>query len=141
MNSGAGAFTVDISIDMEAVVGPSDIQVNCSYVADPGDLLFGVNLKAFSEGMFKTIATFSPMNSALPAFTTDGQYLVNRSNLTNPNGGSNIATLTFSQIVCEDETVYQCEVDYQDGDTGMVPSPLPTASTNLTVKCMYVRII
>ena len=118
------------------VVGPSDVEVNCSYVRDPGDVLFLISLKAFSEGTYNTIATFLPTNAFPPAFTPGGQYLENRANLTNPTGGTNTATLTFSQIECEDETDYQCEINYLDGDTGDSPSPLPTASTNLTVQGM-----
>jgi hypothetical protein len=82
------------------VVGPSDVEVNCSYVRDPGDVLFLISLKAFSEGTYNTIATFLPTNAFPPAFTPGGQYLENRANLTNPTGGTNTATLTFSQIEC-----------------------------------------
>lgn len=134
--SGAVGLTITMNNHTVGVVGPSDVEVNCSYVTDPGDILFLISLKAFSEGIYNTIATFSPTNSFPPSFTPGGQYLVNRANLTNPTGGKNTAALTFSQIECEDEKEYQCEINYQDGGTGVVPSPLPTASTNLTVKGM-----
>lgn len=136
--SGAVGLTITMNNNIVGVVGPSDVEVNCSYVTEPGDLLFLISLKAFSEGTYKTIATFSPTNAVPPQFTLGGQYLVNRANLTNPTDGINTATLTFSQIECEDETDYQCEINYQDGGTGAVPVPLPTTSTNLTVKGMHV---
>jgi hypothetical protein len=76
------------------VVGPSDVEVNCSYVRDPGDVLFLISLKAFSEGTYNTIATFLPTNAFPPAFTPGGQYLEYRANLTNPTGGTNTATIS-----------------------------------------------
>ncbi|CAG2232533.1 unnamed protein product [Mytilus edulis] len=42
--------------------------------------------------------------------------------------------MTFDEVACEDENDYQCEINYQDGATGDAPSPLPFASTNLTVR-------
>ena len=134
--SGALGLTITMNNNIVGVVGPSDVEVNCSYVIDTGDVLFLISLKAFSEGKYNKIATFSPTNTFLPKFTPGGQYLENRANLTNPTGGTNTATLTFYQIECEDETDYQCEINYLDGGTNDIPSPLPTASTNLTVPGM-----
>lgn len=134
--SGALGLTITMNNNIVGVVGPSDVEINCSYVKDTGDELFLISLKAFSKGTYNTIATFSPHNTFPPAFTPCGQYLENRANLTNPTDGTNTATLTFCQIECEDETDYQCEIKYLDGGTGDSPSPLPTASTNLTVQGM-----
>ena len=121
---------------IQAVQGPSDFQLNCSFTEKPGDVVLLITLKALRDSMFKTIATFTPSNIGTPpAFTPDGSYLIGRANLTNPTIETRTATLTFFQVECEDETDYQCEVNYQDGLTGTTPPmSLPFASTNVTVK-------
>ncbi|XP_071175400.1 cell adhesion molecule 3-like isoform X2 [Mytilus edulis] len=117
------------------LLGPSSVQLNCSYDADTGDVLFLINFKAFIRGAFRNIVSFSPPNiGASPLILTDGFYLVGRVTLTNPTFVSTTATMTFDEVACEDENDYQCEINYQDGATGEAPSPLPFASTNLTVR-------
>jgi hypothetical protein len=64
-------FNISMNNNIVGVVGPSDVEVNCSYVRDPGDVLFLISLKAFSEGTYNTIATFLPTNAFPPAWISD----------------------------------------------------------------------
>ncbi|XP_052062653.1 cell adhesion molecule 2-like [Mytilus californianus] len=121
--------------NMLGLLGPSTVQLNCSYDIDTDDVLFLINFKAFIRGTFRNIVSFSPPNIGGAALIlTDGFYLIGRVTLTNPTFASTTAIMTFNEVDCEDENDYQCEINYQDGTTGESPSPLPLASTNLTVR-------
>lgn len=137
--TGSSALNITMNQNILGLLGPSSVQLNCSYDADTGDVLFLINFKAFIRGAFRNIVSFSPPNiGASPLILTDGFYLVGRVTLTNPTFVSTTATMTFDEVACEDENDYQCEINYQDGATGEAPSPLPFASTNLTVRGKYI---
>lgn len=112
------------------LLGLSDVQVNCTYVTDPGDVIFLVTMKTRINDTFKSIASYSPSGGS-PQFLPDGYYLIGRADLT---FNVKTATINFTEIVCEDENEYLCEINYQDGGSGDTPSPLPSTSTNLTIK-------
>ncbi|XP_063416749.1 mucin-3B-like [Mytilus trossulus] len=133
--AGSSALNITMNQNILGLLGPSSVQLNCSFDTDAGDVLFLINFKAFIRGAFRNIASFSPPNFGAPALIlTDGFYLIGRVTLTNPTSASTTAIMTFDEVACEDETDYQCEINYQDGATGDAPSPLPFASTNLTVR-------
>ncbi|XP_076109506.1 uncharacterized protein LOC143078528 [Mytilus galloprovincialis] len=133
--AGSSALNITMNQNILGLLGPSSVQLNCSFDADTDDVLFLINFKAFIRGAFRNIASFSPPPfTAAAQLLTDGLYLMGRVNLTNPTFASTTAIMTFVEIACEDENDYQCEINYQDGVTGDAPSPLPFASTNLTVR-------
>ncbi|XP_071175290.1 uncharacterized protein [Mytilus edulis] len=112
--------TEAINVQMQAtpsdgILGQNYLQLRCSYTTVAGEFVAGVNIQAKINGQFKTIATFYtpsvPLNASL---TTDGNYLTDRVALTNPTTTSltDSALMQFSEITCEDEKEYMCQVAY-----------------------------
>ncbi|XP_063439479.1 uncharacterized protein LOC134720850 [Mytilus trossulus] len=99
----------------EGILGPTSVQLKCSFTTVTGEFVTGLNIKAKSktDGQFKTIARFNtptvPLNASL---TPDGNYLTDRVTLTNPTSSLFFALIQFSELACEDETEYMCQVAY-----------------------------
>ncbi|CAC5421726.1 unnamed protein product [Mytilus coruscus] len=112
--NGIESITVQIqATPSEGILGQTSLQLKCSYTTVT-EYVTGVNIQTKINGQFKNIATFNtpsvPFNATL---TTDGNYLTNRVTLTNPTSSStDSALIQFSQIACEDENEYMCEVAY-----------------------------
>ncbi|OPL20930.1 hypothetical protein AM593_06995, partial [Mytilus galloprovincialis] len=109
------------------------LQLICSYTAVTGEFVIGVNIQAKINGQFKTIARFNtpslPLNASL---TDDGNYLKDRVTLTNPTTiSTDFAVMQFSEIACEDETEYMCNVAYT-GSSGSATEN--SGVTNISVK-------
>ncbi|CAG2256332.1 unnamed protein product [Mytilus edulis] len=71
----------------EGILGPSSVQLRCSYTAVTGEIVTGVNIQAKINGQQSD--TYQPTAS----LTTS-------------------ALMQFSQIACEDEKEYMCQVAY-----------------------------
>ncbi|CAC5377952.1 CD22 [Mytilus coruscus] len=116
-----GIETISVRIQAtppDALLGQTSLQMRCSYTTVTGEFVTGVDIQAKINGQFRTIATFYtpsvPLNATL---TTNGNYLSDRVTLTNPTTSStDSALIQFSQIVCEDENVYMCQVGYAGSD-------------------------
>ncbi|XP_071175402.1 cell adhesion molecule 2-like [Mytilus edulis] len=99
----------------EGILGSTSLELKCSYTTVPGEeYVTGVNIMAKINGQFKNVAIFYtpslPLNATL---TNDGNYLSNRVTLTNPTDTmTNSASMQFTQIACEDENEYMCNVAY-----------------------------
>ncbi|XP_076110616.1 uncharacterized protein LOC143079262 [Mytilus galloprovincialis] len=112
-----GIETISVQIQAtpsEGILGQTSLQLRCSYAPVAGEYVTALDLQAKLNGQFKNIATFYtpsvPLNATL---TTDGKYLSNRVTLTNPTTYlTDSALMQFSQIACEDETEYMCQVSY-----------------------------
>lgn len=131
---GIDSITVQIqATPSEGILGPSSVQLRCSYTAVTGEFVTGVNIQAKISGQYKNIAIFYtpslPINATL---TADGNYLTNRVTLTNPTAAlSTSALIQFSDIACEDENEYMCVVAYA-GPTGSTTANSGIA--NISVK-------
>ncbi|XP_052059698.1 uncharacterized protein LOC127700327 [Mytilus californianus] len=128
-----------ISVQIQAapsdgILGPTSLQLKCSFTTLTGEIVTGVNIQAKINGQFKNIAIFYtpslPLNASL---TTDGNYLTNRVTLTNPTTSSaDSAVIQFSQIACEDENEYMCNVAY--AGSGGSTSENSGVAANIIVK-------
>ncbi|XP_063416814.1 uncharacterized protein LOC134699060 [Mytilus trossulus] len=111
--------TETINVQMQAtpsdgILGQTYLQLRCSYSTVTGEFVTGLNFQAKINGQFKNIAIFNtpvvPLNATL---TPDGNYLTDRVTLTNPTSSlTTSAIMQFSQIACEDEKEYMCQVAY-----------------------------
>ena len=109
--SGGESTSIQIHANKEGIIGPSDLQLRCSYTPDSGETT-GSNIQAKINDVFKTIASFGKDSIGDdPKFESDGNYLSPRANLSNPTLSlPNTVILTFNQIECEDEREYRCTV-------------------------------
>ncbi|XP_076110619.1 uncharacterized protein LOC143079264 isoform X1 [Mytilus galloprovincialis] len=121
---GIEAISVQIqATPSEGIFGQNSLQLRCSYTTVTGEFVTGASIQAKINEQFKNIATFYtpsvPLNATL---TTDGNYLTDRVTLTNPTSSStDSAVIQFSQIACEDEKEYMCQVQYA-GSSGSTTS-------------------
>ncbi|XP_071176529.1 CD166 antigen-like [Mytilus edulis] len=118
----------------EVILGLRSLQLICSYTTATGEFVTGVNIQAKINGQFKSLALFYtplvPLNATL---TTDGNYLTNRVTLTNPTTtGTDYAVIQFSEIACEDEKEYMCQVPYT-GSSGSSTENSSVAYINVRV--------
>ena len=117
--SGGESISIQIHANKEGILGPSDLQLRCNYTPDNGKPVSGSNIQAKINDVFKTIASFEKdSNGDDPKFSSNGNYLSSRANLSNPTPSlPNTVILTFNQIECEDEREYRCTVTVRvDGD-------------------------
>jgi len=86
--------------------------------------------------VFVGIALFEiDSNGADPIFSSDGNYLSSRANLSNPTPSlPNTVILTFNQIECEDEREYKCKVTTR---TGLDFNTHKSDATSIVVKGKY----
>ncbi|XP_071176526.1 cell adhesion molecule 2-like [Mytilus edulis] len=116
----------------EVILGLKSLQLRCSYTTATGEFVTGVNIQAKINGQLKSLALFYtplvPLNATL---TTDGNYLTNRVTLTNPTTtGTDYAAIQFSEIACEDEKEYMCQVPYA-GSSGISTANSSVAYINV----------
>ncbi|XP_063416659.1 nectin-1-like [Mytilus trossulus] len=113
--NGVESISVQIqATPSEGILGQTTLQLRCSYTTVTGEIVTGVNIQAKINGQFSNIAIFYTPNVPINAtLTNDGNYLSNRVTLTNPTDSlTNSAFIQFSQIECEDEKEYMCQVAY-----------------------------
>ncbi|CAC5415442.1 unnamed protein product [Mytilus coruscus] len=128
--------TVNVHIQAtpsEGILGQTSLQLRCSYTTEIGEYITGANIQAKINGQFKTLALFYtpsvPLNGSL---TTDGNYLTNRVTLINPTTTStDSALIQFSQIACDDENEYMCQVAYASSSGSTTAS---SGVANINVK-------
>jgi hypothetical protein len=134
--SGIESITIQISPDKEGILGPSNLQLSCFYSLGSGERVFGSNIQAKINNVFKDIAAFAiASNGANPVFVSDGNYLSSRANLSNPTPSlPNTVILTFNQIECEDEREYKCKVALRSVGTFISKT---SDATSIVVKGKY----
>ena len=130
---GVTSITIQIYPNKEGILGPSDLQLSCVYTLGSGEAVFGSNIQAKINNVFVGIALFEiDSNGADPIFSSDGNYLSSRANLSNPTPGTVI--LTFNKIECGDEREYRCKVTVRSGG---VYSTQTSDATSIVVKGKY----
>ncbi|XP_052060250.1 uncharacterized protein LOC127700692 [Mytilus californianus] len=112
----------------QAVLGPSHLELRCSYNLESRDDIFSIDISAELNSQFRTIVAFYPENRRKDGtLRYDGNYLNGRVTMNNPKQSSNVAVLIFNQTECIDETKYKCRVTY-DSDMGtQTKESAPTA--------------
>ncbi|XP_063439723.1 uncharacterized protein LOC134721008 [Mytilus trossulus] len=104
---------LQISTVGHAVLGPSDLELRCSYNPESGDDIYSIDISAELNGQYRTIVAFYPENKRKDGrLRMDGNYLNGRVTMNNPNQSSDVAVLIFNQTECIDETMYKCRVTY-----------------------------
>ncbi|XP_062577961.1 uncharacterized protein LOC134239847 [Saccostrea cucullata] len=106
-------MTVITNPELNVTLGSNaPIVLNCTYPTDISVRTIKWK-KLFHDG-YKDLVVFDPGNRDA-FFARDGVYLSNRSYLIYPYNGSTSAVLIINDVMCEDEGLYQCLVDYKDG--------------------------
>lgn len=110
------AISVVISGNEEGIFGNNGTELECSHTLESISSLFYVSFMAFnrSSKLFDTIATY--VSDHTPQLNTQGQYLKGRVTLTPITESSTKAVMTFNQLMCIDDTFYQCQVIYLDSN-------------------------
>ncbi|CAC5406270.1 IGSF11 [Mytilus coruscus] len=99
---------------MTGLNGGNGTEIECSYTKQNSMWISVVSFLAFnrSRNEFNEIAIYVPN---YPSYITDnGQYLKGRITLMNITQSTTKAVLTFNKLMCIDDTLYQCIVNYRD---------------------------
>lgn len=112
----------NLSVNVAGLLGDNGTELECSYTAENIERVFSVSLMAFNwrSKSFETVAIYIPDDVSL--LTIAGQYLKGRVTMTTISQSSLKAVMSFNQLMCIDETLYTCQVNYIDsiGTHGLI---------------------
>lgn len=130
----AGVHTIVVAIKESKTGLPAEngTEIECLYKLEDNSHVLIVFIEAFnrSSSIFNQIATYRP--EKISRFPPTGQYLKERVTLTNITKSSKKAVLTFSKLMCIDDTVYKCQVKYVDSMSSFINQP--SNNISITVK-------
>lgn len=130
----AGVHTIVVAIKESKTGLPAEngTEIECLYKLEDNSDVFIVIIEAFnrSSSIFNQIATYRP--EKISKIPQPGQYLKERVTLTNITKSSKKAVLTFSKLMCIDDTVYKCQVKYVDSMNSYKDQP--SNNISITVK-------
>lgn len=135
----AGVHTISVVIEGSEVglIGENGTEIECSYPLG-SYRQFSVSFWAFNKSsqIFEQIATYIPDDT--PLINTKGEYLKGRVTLTPITKLSTKAVMTFNQIMCIDDTSYQCQARYIDSNGNQNPI---SNNTSISVEGIYFNVI
>lgn len=125
-----GIISLRITTQPELYVTPgpnSSIVLNCTYIIENSEDISYMYIywKKSIGGRYAKLAEFYPDKYA--KIPEEGDYLRNRSYVTNPGNGSTSAILTINDVRCNDGGDYQCYVWYLPNGARKVEDQLDKA--------------
>ncbi|CAC5408238.1 unnamed protein product [Mytilus coruscus] len=106
-------LSVEIKGNVRGFNSRNETEVECSYTKESSNLITVVSVLAYnrSSSTYNEIAIYVP--NSLSYLTDNGQYLKGRVTLMNITQSTTKAFITFKKLMCTDDTLYQCRVNYQ----------------------------
>ncbi|CAC5408239.1 unnamed protein product [Mytilus coruscus] len=103
---------VEIKGNVTGLNGGNGTEIECSYTKQNSILITVVSFLAFNRSSITSneIAIYVP--NSLSYLTDHGQYLKGRVTLMNITQSTTKAVMTFKKLMCIDDTLYQCRVNY-----------------------------
>lgn len=109
--SGTLSLTVTAPSEINVTLrSDSSVVLNCTYILDVNEFIDVLYIrKKTSSGSYIELAKF---NDKFTLYTSNGEYLRERSNIYGLNTGSSSAVMAINDVRCEDDGQYQCYVNY-----------------------------
>lgn len=106
---GVHTLSAEIKGKLTGINGGNGTEIECSYTKHNVKSTISISFIAFnkSNSKFNEIALYIPDDESY--LTNNGQYLKGRVTLMNITQSTTKAVMTFNELMCIDDTLYQCK--------------------------------
>lgn len=114
----ATALKAELHQYSDAVLGSNAVQLSCNVKVEDGDISSVERIHFYSVvggSVIKRLIRFDIPNNKSFFINPDGAYLKGRVTLKNLFSSENRTLVEYNTITCEDNAVYTCDVELEDG--------------------------